>query len=201
MKTAVAGLVLLLASCASSHKKVEWRDFGADPAMNPDYLNAAMAAAMPGEPHAEFAKGVGTYDVTGKMWSAPGGPAATMNAEATVEVILDGRYLLEHFSSTFQGMPFKGVLLMGYDNVAQQYWNLWIDSMSTGYSLATGEEDAEGAIAMAGTMRDVMTPKGRPYRSVTRHDADGSFTVSMYDSLPDGSEFQVMELNYRKKSN
>lgn len=197
MRTTIACLGLLATSCATG-EGVEWVDYGENPALNPDYLEASRAAAMPGEAHAELEQGVGTYEVTGRYWVAPGQPPLETKARATVEMILDGRYLLQHYESSFQGAPYNGLMLMGHDNLNGEYWSLWIDSTSTGYSLSRGRETPDGAIELDGTLRDPTTPAGRPYRTVIRHQDDGSFTLSMYDTRRDKSEFQVMELTYRK---
>jgi hypothetical protein len=114
-------------------------------------------------------------------------------------MILDGRYLLQHYESSFQGEPYKGVMLLGHDNLTQEYWSLWIDSLSTGYSLARGRETPDGAIELKGELQNPLTPAGRPFRTVIRHAHDGSSTLSMFDTRADGSEFQVMELTYRKR--
>lgn len=198
MKTTIACLALLAASCASEGD-VEWVDYGENPALNPDYLATSMAYATPGDAHAELAKGVGDYEVSGRYWVAPDQPPLETMASAKVEMILGGRYLLQHYESTFRGDPYKGVMLMGHNNLSDEYWSLWIDSSSTGFSLSTGHETPDGAIELAGRLRDPMTPDGRPYRTVIRRQDDGSFTLSMFDTRPDGAEFQVMELTYRKK--
>ena len=43
MKNATASLALLAASCASGGD-VQWVDYGANPALNPDYLAASTEA-------------------------------------------------------------------------------------------------------------------------------------------------------------
>ena len=197
MKTTIACLALLAASCATG-SDVEWVDYGENPALNPDYLAASRTSAMPGEAHAELAKGVGNYEVKGRYWVSPDQPPMETTARATVEMILGGRYLLQHYESSFQGAPYNGVMLMGHDNLNDEYWSLWIDSTSTGYSLSRGRDTADGAIELAGELRDPTTPGGRPYRTLIRRQDDGSFTLSMFDTRRDGSEFQVMELTYRK---
>jgi hypothetical protein len=199
MKRTIVCLALLAASCAAHPNEVEWADYGVTPELNPDYMAAWMAAVTPGEPHAELAKGVGSYTVSGQTWMASGQPPMPMEATATVEMILDGRYLLQHYESSFQGQTFKGVMLMGYDNLTEEYWNLWIDSMSTGYRLATGRAGEDGAIELHGSMRDPNTPEGRPYRTVMQEAGEDAFVLIMYDTLRDGSEMKVMELTYRKR--
>jgi hypothetical protein len=189
------------ASCAGMHghdHEVAWVDFGPDPTMNPEFLAAWMAGAVPGAEHAELAKGVGHYRVEGMYRESPEGSPVPMSATADVEMILGGRFLLEHFHSEIKGEPFEGVMLMGFDNLAGEYWSLWIDNMSTAAMLSTGTEVADGHIVLHGTVRDPLTPTGRPLRIETEHRSDNTSTMSMYDWTPDGAEWKVMELNYRR---
>ena len=202
MKLQIACLSLLLASCAAVHghdHEVEWVDYGDDPMANPDFLAAMGMAGTPGEVHAELAKGTGSYAASGQMWMAPDAPPMPMEATSKVQMLLGGRYLMQEFKTDFMGQPFEGLMIMGYDNISDEYWQVWMDNMSTGYSLAHGDENEDGSIEMSGWMRDVMTPEGRPTRQVTFQKGDGSFTFEMYDSTPDGDEFKVMELTYKKR--
>jgi hypothetical protein len=201
MRITTAALALLAASCAGMHghdHEVAWVDFGPDPMMNPEFLAASMASATPGAAHAELAKGVGHYRVEGVHWTSPDAAPVPMTATADVEMILGGRYMLEHFHSEFMGEPFEGMLLMGFDNLAGEYWSLWIDNSSTVGMLSTGTEVSDGRIVMTGLARDPMTPKGRPMRLETVQGADGAFTMRMFDSTPDGREWKVMEMTYRR---
>ncbi|MEM7305106.1 MAG: DUF1579 family protein [Planctomycetota bacterium] len=220
MKTKLVALALLpLVSCAviavedesemrSDHslghdrdhheRSIEWIDFGEDPMANPEFMSALMALGTPGPAHAELAKGVGEFDVSGQMWTAPE-VSMPMIGTAQTEMILGGRYLVQHYQSDFMGMPFEGMMIMGFDNLSNEYWNIWIDTFSTGPTMAHGEELKGGDVQMHGMMRDPMTPNGRPYRSMMTVGDDGDFTMSMYDTLPDGSEYQTMELTYKKR--
>jgi hypothetical protein len=202
MRITIAALALLAGSCAAmndhGHHEVVWVDYGPDPMQNPEFNAARMQAMMPGEVHAELAKGVGHYQVDMRMWMAPGTEPMPMPCTANVEMILGGRYLKQEFKGNFMGEEFEGLMLMGYDNLTDEYWSLWIDNMRTGYSLSIGREDENGNQVMNGWMRDPRTPQGRPLRSVTVPGENGSFVVHMYDSLPDGGEFEVMEMTYRK---
>ena len=210
MKLPLACLLLLTSSCAAIHSthdahhghdgdKVHWVDYGEDPMANPEFMNAMMQAGTPGPQHAELAKGVGHYRVETHYWMGPDQPAMPMDATANVEMILDGRYMVQEWKSDFMGMPFEGRLIMGFNNLTQEYWSLWIDSSSTGYSISTGKENENGDIVLHGMMHDPLTPHGRPYRSVSTQAQDGDFMFTMYDSTPDGGEFKVMEMKYIKQ--
>jgi hypothetical protein len=197
----IACLALLAASCAGMHghdHEIEWVDYGDDPAMSPEFMNAQMRAGTPGEEHAELAKGVGHYAVSGRRWMAADQPPMEFQATSNVEMILDGHYLQESMRGQVMGMDFEGRMILGFDNLTGEYWNVWVDNTSTGRAVSTGHEREDGAIEMTGLMRDPLTPNGRPFRTVTSTEADGAFTMRMYDAMPDGGEFLVMELVYTR---
>lgn len=195
-------LALFLSSCAGMNQPgengIEWVDFGEDPMTSPEFGAAMALAATPSEAHAEMARDVGHYRVEGLSWMAPGADPLPMEATANLELILGGRYLMQSFASDFMGMPYEGVLLMGHDNLSEEYWSLWIDNMSTGYSISSGTLNDEGNVEYSGVMRDIYTPSGRPSRTVMEHHEDGSFTIRMFDSVPGGGEFKVMEMTYSR---
>ena len=178
---------------------VEWVDYGEDPMTNPAFQAAQMAAGTPGDAHAELAKSVGEYTVQGTYYMGPGTDPAPMQATASIEMVLGGRYLTQVFKTDFMGMPFEGHMLMGYDNLTGEYWHLWVDNMSTGYAAAHGHKNADGSTDLSGMVRDALTPGGRPTRNVSSVNEDGSFTFSMYDTAPDGHEYLMMELVYTRK--
>lgn len=178
--------------------EVEWKNWGDDPMSNPEFMAEWMRLAQPGEQHAFFEQAAGDYIVEGQHWMAPGVEGEKMMATSTISTLLGGRLMMEEFESKFMG-GFEGLLLMGYDNMRGEYYSYWFDTMSTWPSRMHGNADADGNMNLQGEMHDLMTPGGRPFRSEHIHHEDGSFTMKMYDTLPDGEEFQNMELVYRKK--
>lgn len=190
-------LCLAVLSC-SSPEGVEWVDYGEDPMQNPQYLTDMTAAGTPGPQHEALASRAGSWKIEGQMWMAPGADPTPMPATAETEVLLGGRYIVEEFRSTVMGMPFEGRLMQGYDNLNQRYWSLWTDNMSTAYWLSHGTETSPGEVEFTGTATDFLTPNGRPMRMTTTTNADGSYTMKMFDTSKDGGEFQSMELRYTR---
>ncbi len=180
--------------------EVVWKDWGAEPMANPKFMVETLRLATPGEQHAAFAKAAGEYTVEGRHWVGPDSEPEPLSATSSMRTELGGRLLIERFESDFAGMPFEGMLVMGYDNLAQEYFAHWYDTMSTWGSEMRGRAQSDGRLTWTGTMRDVMTPQGRPVRSEDEHHEDGSLTVKMYDTLPERGEFLKMELTYRPKS-
>jgi hypothetical protein len=190
-------LCLAVFSCHSP-EGVEWVDYGANPMENPEYMVDMTAAGNPGPQHEALASRAGSWKVEGTVWMEPGADPMPMPATAEVQVLFDGRYIVEEFKSDFMGMPFEGRLMQGYDNLTQQYWSLWTDNMSTAYWVSHGTETSPGTIEFEGTAKDILTPKGRSVRMTTITHADGSYTMKMFDMRKDSGEFQSMELHYTR---
>jgi hypothetical protein len=191
-------LSLALASCNSATERVDWVDYGDDMMQNPQYMADMTAAGATGPQHEALASRAGSWIVAGKMWMGPGAESMPMTATATIEVVLGGRYTVEEFKSDFMGMPFEGRLMQGYDNIGQQYWSLWTDTMSTGYWISTGTETSPGHVEFSSTVHDILTPNGRPSRMTTTDNGDGSYTMKMYDTREGSDEFVSMELHYTR---
>lgn len=189
---ALLGVALLATACASPAAP-------AGEEMSPDDIMAAMMElAQPGAEHAAFDDHVGTWKTAMKSYWEPGGEPMLVQGTSVIETIMGGRYMVETFTADFMGMPFEGRLIHGYDNLADEYWSIWFDNMSTWPSFSTGQMDADGTLEMSGTMKDAQTPNGRPSRSVITTLPGGGQHFTMYDVTPEGDEFVVMEIDYTK---
>jgi hypothetical protein len=204
MKLVIAFVgMAFLAGCSGVPVQEEQNEpltqWGDDPMSNPEFMAAWTASSTPGEAHARFARAAGAWDVESVMYVQPGAPGTPSKASATSRTILGGRYLLEEFKGDAGGIPFEGMLLLGYDNLAEEYVSVWVDTMSTWPSIARGKENDKGEVVQIGTMYDVITPQGRPYEHVSWEKGDDELHAKMYDTLPDGTEWVVMEMTYKRK--
>ncbi len=195
IKTALLGCLLVFgAACASTNGGGSHAE-----ALNPEAeMEAMLLLGAPGEAHAELAEQVGSWTTSMKSYMEPGQPPMVTPGQADISAILGGRVILEHYSCDFMGMPFEGRLIQGYDNLSNEYWTIWVDNMTTGYSLSRGTKRTDGALVLNGVMKDMRTPDGRPTRSViVRHGPDAA-NFKMYDTGPDGAEFLMMEIDYTR---
>jgi hypothetical protein len=97
---------------------------------------------QPGEEHARLKVLVGEWDVHAQMTSASGNVESDGTASFTM--LYGDRYLRQEFKGNFQGMPFEGRGIIGYDNGSKKWFGVWIDSMSTGMMTSQGEETQKG---------------------------------------------------------
>jgi len=153
--------------------------------------------AVPGEQHAEMAKRAGAWKAELKFWQAPGAPAETMYGDANFEMIMEGRYMIQHFSGDFQGQPFEGAGLTGYDRMKNEYQSIWVDNMSTAVMWMTGKS-AGGQCNFKGEMPDIMQGKYVNTRSTEKMPDENTVIMEMYAPGPDGKEYKSMEITYTR---
>ncbi|MBK6911604.1 MAG: DUF1579 family protein [bacterium] len=154
-----------------------------------------MRNATPGEPHANLAKWCGEYEVHMIERGQP------MKGDVKIEMMLDGRVQVQHFTMDFQGMPFTGFGMMGYDNFTQRYWFTWNDNMSTGiYSMWGEARDGGKSIVFEGLMDSPgknirQLPVRHTWHVVNEHEL--RYEVLEYPGTP--QEAKTMDMTYKRK--
>jgi hypothetical protein len=194
----VAALLALAAAAAAQEKSTQ------PPAMSPEEqaaMQKMIEYATPGEPHKLLAARAGTYDTKVTMWMAPGAPPVVTEGTSKYEVVMDGRYVQDTHTATFQGMPFSGQGLCGYDNMKKKYFSTWIDNMGTGLMMSEGTYDAATkTYTFEGENPDPMTGKMEKMKSVEKVTSPDAWTVEMFKPTPDGKGWwKTMELTYTRQ--
>lgn len=160
---------------------------------------AMMAAAMPGEQHRYLAKMAGEFTYTAKAWVQPGAAVMEWTGNRSGKMILGGRYLEEHVDGTFQGMPFEGMGLWAYDNMAKHYIYTWVNNMSTTVTQATGSRGEKGW-ELEGTHTVPGMGAENAFKTVLRTVDEDTFVFEWYEALPGRDEmFKMMEITYKRK--
>ncbi len=190
--TMVGGLVIT--AFAGDEKK-------APPATDAAAQQAMMQAMTPGVHHEHMKKLAGNFDYTIKMWMDPSMPPTESTGKRTAEFLLGGRYLQEKITGSFMGMPFEGMSIMAYDNLAKEYVMTWIDNMGTGIMVSHGQCDGKGTTwTMTGDSIDPMTGKKVTMKSVTRLVDDNTVTMEMSSPGPDGKDVKMIELTMKRSA-
>lgn len=171
----------------------------AEEKMDPAAMEKMMAAISPGPHHDHLKAAVGAWKAEGKMWEKPGAGPTPFHGEATFKLVLGGRYLEGVFHSEFNGMPFEGHSIDGFDNASGKHFSIWIDNMGTGYMVSEGEcSNDHKTVTTVGEGFDPMKGKKLRMKSVvTTIDKDHMLFV-MY-LLEGGQETKIMELQYTRK--
>jgi len=182
--------LLLLPAVAGAQEAAEDQMSAEQQAM----MEAYMKAATPGEEHAMLADHAGTWKAVVKAWMEPGGEPQMSDGVFRRELLLGGRVLQEEYEGSFEGQPFLGYGLTGYDNVTGRWWSTWNDNMSTGVMVMWGEWNEEkGAVVYRGEAPDPMSGGMVEMKIVVRHPEDGKEVMEMYD-LRSGTPVKTMEI-------
>lgn len=164
------------------------------------HMVAWIKAATPGPEHANLKAAEGSWNTVTKHWHDSASQPTESKGTCERKWIMDGRYLEEHYTGDFMGMPFKGMGISGYDNVQKKYVTAWLDNLSTGIMLFTGTADASGKIFnYTGDYADPMTGKLQKMRSVMKIVGDKAHIFEMYGPGEDGKEFKMMEITHTRK--
>jgi len=151
----------------------------------------------PGPEHARFKEAVGVWETETKMWMGPGEPSVS-HGKSRMQLLLDGRYLMEHYLCTSPEMPFEGVGINGYDNHSKKYFSIWLDSLSTGYVVMEGTRDeATKTTTYTGQYDDPLMGPSK-VKSTACEVTKDECVFKMYRILPDGQEQQSMEITYTR---
>jgi hypothetical protein len=155
-------------------------------------------AGATGEHHGHLAKMVGEFAYTAKAWMQPGAEAQEWSGTRKGEMILGGRFLQEYADGNFMGMPFNGMGLWAYDNLAEQYEATWIDNMNTVITRSTGSCSVNGWVMEGKHM--VPGTGENAFKNVVRWVDDDTYVFEWYEAIPGQEEmFKTMEITYTRK--
>lgn len=161
---------------------------------------AAWTAYMtPGTPHKHLESAVGTWDADVTMWMAPG--AEPMKTKGTMEttMILGGRYQQSVHKMDWNGMPFEGVSVVGYDNALKKYQSTWVDNFGTGVMMMEGtHNESTKTTAMKGKMTDPMTGKDLMMREEVKIVDNDHHVMDMYCN-DKGKEYKTMHIEFTRR--
>lgn len=183
-------------------------DKGSKPAGAPSWDEAAMQRCMefgtPGPRHAQLARYAGDWNMTIKMWMDPDGAPEENTATASAKTIMDGRFLVEKVSGTWEFggevAPFEGMAITGFDNHKQEFFSLWFDNFSTGVLQEWGNMHGDGrTLETFGSMYNPMVGSVVKTRSVSKLINADTRSTAMYMPGPDGRMFKHMEITYQRR--
>jgi hypothetical protein len=140
----------------------------------------------------------GTWECTVKSEAMPGVPGMEKATEQTcteyADLINDGLWLKSTLSTTWQGKPFEGIWLVGYDPAKKGYTGIWVDSMESGACEMNGTFDA----AKKTWAWNGKTPKGDSRSVVVVKDADNSVETCYLKPTGTDKELQVMQITRKR---
>lgn len=164
-------------------------------------MQAWMTYMTPGKMHEMMAKSAGLWSEDVTMWMAPDSPPMKSTSTAMNKMIMGNRYLQGMHRGIFNGMPFEGISVIGYDNAKNVFVSSWIDNMGTGMLYAEGKwNETSKSIEFTGNEVDPMTGKEMKVREVMKFIDDNSQSMEMYMTPVAGKEYKSMEIKYTRKA-
>jgi hypothetical protein len=154
----------------------------------------------PGDVHKMLAESDGTWNEDITMWMSPGMEPSKHTSTAVNKMILGGRYQQSTHTGNFNGMPFEGISLLGFDNAKKVFMSSWIDNMGTGIMQMEGTWDpATKAITFTGKSVDPATGKDVPVKEIFTFVDNNTQKMEMYMTQNE-KEFKTMEMIFTRKS-
>jgi hypothetical protein len=161
-------------------------------------MQAMVKAATPGPEHAALNSLAGSWKTVTKMWANPTADPMTSEGTCDRNWVMGGRYLLANYKGVFNGMPFEGMEVLGYDNMKKQYVSSWVDNMGTGIMLSQGAamDPSTHSFTLSGSMTDPMG-NSSTMREVTSIVDGNTYTMTMFAN-DRGQEAKMMEITYSR---
>jgi Protein of unknown function (DUF1579) len=168
-------------------------------AQTPDEMKKWMDYMTPSDVHKMMAASDGEWNMEIQMWMEPNAPSQSMKASCVNKMILGGRYQESINTGSFNGMPFEGHSLTGWDNARKIIFSTWIDNMGTGILYMEGSwNEATKTIEMKGKMTDPMTGQVTDEREVMKF-IDNNTQIMQQYGMKDGKEYKTMEIKFTRK--
>ena len=155
----------------------------------------------PSAPHKMMESWNGTWEGDVTMWSAPGAPPEQSKSTTVNKMVMGGRYQMSSHKGSMMGSPFEGMGTLAFDNAKKEFISTWIDNVGTGLMVARGPwDESSKTMTLKGRVTDPMTGKDVDMRETFKIVDDNNQVMEMYGTGPDGNEFKMMEIKFKRKS-
>src|SRR5262249_4783075 len=112
---------------------------------SPDALLKALAeAGKPGPEHRKLDPFVGDWTFTLKLWTDPSQPPAELKGTVERKWIMGGRFVQESVKGEYDGKPFEGMGLWGYDPAQKKFTTVRVCGLCGTISNGLGSCDPSG---------------------------------------------------------
>ncbi len=134
---------LLVINFLVAHEAV----IAADPAMTEaNSPSPSKDPGAPGEHHQHLAALIGEWDYSMLIWNSPTSDPLELTGSSEARWTLGGRFVETYYHGDFQGRPFEGHSIDGYDNQKKKYTNVWRDNLGTYTVVSEGNCTEDGRV-------------------------------------------------------
>lgn len=143
---------------------------------------------------------VGEWEGVARVWFEPDKLADEAPIRGTIRAVLDGRFVVHEYVTTFFGAPNEGLAIVGWHIDAQRCEMAWIDTGHSGTALmfSTGARDAAGMSALG----HYGGHDGGPawgWRTEIAQPDDDHLTITAWNITPEGVEAKATEIVYARR--
>jgi hypothetical protein len=164
-----------------------------------ELMKKAMEAGMPSEGHKLLNTLQGTWKTRSIWHMTPEDPGEKSSATAQRTWILGGRFLKEEYRDFHPKAPFRGLGILGFDNVMKVYESTWVDTMTTATWRATGNYNAETkTFSFTGSGSCPIEGGKKETESELEIVNEDKNIYRMYSTSPEGKRFLTLEIEYTR---
>jgi hypothetical protein len=151
--------------------------------------------------HYQLSRLEGSWKGTTKIWFDPSKLEDESPITGTMKLILDGRFILHEYTSSFGDKEITGMAIIGYHLELEKFQCAWIDSFHNGSAIMFSEGNkAEQNISVLGSYAYV-TPEVEQHwgwRTNIEILNDTEVEITAYNISPEGQETKATETVYKK---
>ncbi len=150
--------------------------------------------------HQKLSLLAGEWEGVTQTWFEPHKVEDESVISGTIRPILDGRFMLYEYSSSFKGKPTSGMAIIGYSIGNAAYQCAWVDSfhMGTGILFSTGGE-TEKLFSVLGSYGGAGIPEPWGWRTEIEMLTDKRMIITAYNISPNGESQKATETIYNRK--
>jgi Protein of unknown function (DUF1579) len=162
-------------------------------------MDAWLAMSKPGEFHRHLQDLQGTWDATIEYWADPAAPSVKAKGTSQSKLLMEGRYLQQELQTELMGQPYTVFLMLGYDNLAKQYWGIWLDNLTTALTTMKGAYEEPRKLVLKGEYEDVTSGAVRRTRGVIELPENGRYSFKLYEIYPTGEERMSLIIQFTRR--
>ncbi|WP_207421136.1 DUF1579 domain-containing protein [Desertivirga brevis] len=151
--------------------------------------------------HFQLSRLVGKWKGTTKTWFDPSKLEDESAISGTMKLILDGRFIMHEYESSFGDKPITGMAIYGYHLELRKFQCAWIDSFHNGTAMmfSEGKKDEREISVLGGyTYVTPETEQHWGWRTDIAFSSDDEIIITAFNISPEGQEFKATETVYRK---
>jgi hypothetical protein len=142
-----------------------------------------------GSPHHFLAQLVGGWAGITQTWLEPDGTPTESKTQGSIQLILDGRFVLYLYQTAMEGEAQHGMFMLGYDTTLNQYEASWVDSFhnNTAIMYCIGQPKGKG-FAVLGSYPAADGGPDWGWRTEIELVDHDHLNITAYNISPDGGE-------------